>query len=364
MMLFADIGWLIVDYLSFERQVVVDLTLHIYYTQHKKLNQHALYFLEEEMLLGTPITWLIAEILVLSLFIVCIVHASRQEQGIIKILELFGFIIYAAIFENIGVSMKFYDYDLHRMMLIGKVPLEVLMIETVIFYVGLRLAEYLRIPGWGKPIVVGFLSSVQDMTVDPTAIQDVHLFNGVMSGQWNWAFRYAGSFFGIPFYNFTGWVYIMAMYAITIQVGMGLYKKYKQELVGYLYPFVGIPAALGLQTIFMGFLMWGAPFFPWFNRTVELTMLSITYAIGLFVLVRYHKIEKPFDFKKDGPVFFVPIVLHAFDIIVALVLGLEQAYIPVFAVSAIHIGFLLYVYLKGKKLATPSLSQTPVRSGS
>ena len=93
------------------------------------------------MIFGTPITWFITEIFASVLFVICLIHAAKQEHGIIRLLELLAFILYSAIFENIGVFMDIYDYNVNRIMMIGKVPIEILMLEGVIFYVALRFAK-------------------------------------------------------------------------------------------------------------------------------------------------------------------------------------------------------------------------------
>jgi uncharacterized membrane protein len=302
------------------------------------------------MILGTPITWLFVEILAVVLFIICIIHASKQENALIKTLEMLGFIVYSGIYENIGVFTKIYDYDQHRIMLIGKVPLEILLLEAVIFYAALRLVEFLRIPAWGKALVVGFLASVQDMTIDPSAAFDLHSFNGVMSGQWNWTPRYAGTFFGIPFFNFSGWMVMIAFYVIAIQVGMWLYKKYNKEIIGYLYPFLSAFVALGLLVSISRFFLFGYPFFPLYTRGAEIALLVFNYFVGLFILLRFQKIDRPFDFKKDASIFIVPIALHVYDVVVAFALKIQIAYIPAVAVSLIHIAYLLFVYFKSNRL--------------
>jgi uncharacterized membrane protein len=139
--------------------------------------------------------------------------------------------------------------------------------------------------------VVGFLASFQDMSLDPSAVFDLHKFDGVMPGQWNWTFRYAGSFFGSPVFNFSGWMYLMVYYVIAIQVGMCLYKKYKKEWIGYLYPFWGglIGVVLFVSPITQ-FLLFGMPFFPIYTRGAEIVLLIVNSLIGLFVLLRYQKI--------------------------------------------------------------------------
>ena len=307
------------------------------------------------MIFGTPVTWLIAEIIALVLFILCIIDASRQEHGTIKVLILIGFIIYSAIFENVGVYGKIYDYDLHRIMLIGKVPLEILMTEAVIFWASLRLVEHLHIPAWAKPFAVGFLSSFQDMSLDPSAIFDRHLFAGVQSGQWNWAPHYSGTFFGIPFFNFSGWMFLMVYYVAAIELGMWLYKKYQREWIGTATPFLGILAALVfLVSPITTFFLYGMPFFPQYTRAAEIVLLVVNYAVGLGLLLKYMKIDGPFDLRRDAPIFWVPLILHLFDLVIAFALRLQTAYLPVTVVSVLHLGFLVYVILKGKRAGLKS----------
>jgi uncharacterized membrane protein len=309
-----------------------------------------------KMVFGTPITWFIVEILTAVLFVICIIHASKEEHGIIKILTLFGFIIYSGIFENIGVYTHIYDYNLNRIMMIGKVPLQILMLEGITFYIALRFAEKLYLPKWGIPFVIGFLCSVQDMTIDPSAVFDLHLINGVMSGQWNWTFRYDGTFFGIPFFNFSGWMYMMAFYAISIELGMWIFKKNKKESFGYLYPFLAVIPALLLLVGTSRFFLFLQPFFPMYTRGAEIGVLIFNYALGLFILLRFQKITEPFDLKKDSILFYIPVFLHLFDIIIALVLKIEIAYLPTIVVSVIHIAYLAFIYLRGKRLEKAPLN--------
>ncbi len=142
------------------------------------------------MVLGMPVSWLLADVFSLVLFFAALIHASRQEDGTSRILEIFGFIISAAIFENVGVNVaRSYVYDLRRVMMVGSVPLEILLIEAVIWYAAFRLTEYLGLPSWARPFVTGMFASVQDMTIDPAAVFDRYaLSGGAMSGQWNWTY--------------------------------------------------------------------------------------------------------------------------------------------------------------------------------
>ena len=305
------------------------------------------------MIFGTPLTWFLAEILSVVLFVVCLIHASKQKDAVLRILELVAFLLYSGIFENIGVYAKIYDYDLHRIMLVGKVPAGILLFEAVIFYVGLRLTEFLDIPNWGKPFVVGFLASLQDMTMDPAAVFDLHSFNGVISGQWNWTPHYAGGFFNIPYFNFTGWMSMMVYYTAFILIGECLYKKNQQPFVGYIYPF----AAALLSVILMvsplnQLVLFGAPLVPLYTKNVELVLLVINFSIACLILLKCQKPTRAFNFWRDGIVIAIPFVLHLYDIMVAFALRIEVAYVPVVLVSAIHLLYLFHV-IRPRQAAVP-----------
>ena len=198
--------------------------------------------------------------------------------------------------------------------------------------------------------MVGLLASVQDMTIDPAAVFDLNLLNGVMSGQWNWTPRYDGTFFGIPFFNFSGWMYLMVFYVIALELGALLHKKIKKDNFGYIYPFLAVIPALLMLVSISRFVLFLQPFFPMYTRGAEIGMLVFNYLLGLFILLRYQKLDKPFDLKKDGLIFFIPAVLHLFDIVIAFALKIEIAYIPVVIVSVIHLAYLLLVYRKAKSL--------------
>lgn len=303
------------------------------------------------MIFGTPITWLLSEVLSLVLFFVCIVHATKQKNPQFKVLELFGFCIAAGIFENAGVAGKIYDYNTNRIMMIGKVPLEIILLEAAILYVGLLLVGYLKVPSWSKPLIIGLFASIQDMTLDPSAVFDLHQLDGVMSGQWNWTFRYDGTFFGIPFFNFSGWLYLMAYYSAVVLLGRWLYNKTKNKMIGYSYPFIaGVTTPLLLSTPLTTLLLFLHPFFPLFTRTPELIMLIINYSIPMVVLFLYRNKMSAIDFKKDKIIFVIPAVLHIFDIIMGYSLGIKEAYIPSVVVTLIHFSYLFYLYRKTKKI--------------
>ncbi len=303
--------------------------------------------------LSTPLTWAIAEFLAFCLFIYCLTDAMKQKNNkmqIYRVFELIGFIVYAGLFENIGVLGNTYDYSLDRLIMVGVVPLSILMFEAVIFYSALRFVEILNFPKWSRPIIIGFLGVLQDLTIDPVAVFDLNLVNGVLEGRWNWTLHYNGTLFGIPFFNFTGWFILMFYYALLMQIGRNLLKKsgYKRKIsIIYLIllPLLSFLLIISPLTQFILFL-W--PIFPLFlNRTAEIIMLSLVALISIITVIICRKRSVIIDYKKNLVIWVIPLILHAFDIILAFSLGIRIAYIPVLLFSSIHLGYLgFYTFRK------------------
>ena len=302
--------------------------------------------------LSTPATWVIVEILALILFFYCladIVKKNEDKTRIFRVFELFGFIVYAGIFENIGVLGNTYNYSLDRLVMVGTVPLSLLAIEAVIFYSALRFAEVMKFPKWTIPVVVGFLAVLQDLTIDPVAVFDTHLVAGVMEGRWNWITHYKSLLFGIPFFNYTGWFFLMFYYTALIQLGRKLYERSSHKItVGLAYvtlsPIAGVLLIISPITRFLLFL---DPIFPKFlNRSAEIAMLAFVMITSIAILIKYRKRDVMINFKDDKVIWIIPLTLHVFDIILAFSLKITIAYIPVLLFAGIHLGYLIYYYLK------------------
>ncbi len=334
------------------------------------------------MIFGTPVSWLITEIAALGLFLTVLAHASRQVDATRRILELFGFMLAAAIFENVGVYLVHaYSYDLRRIMMIGGVPLEILMIEASIWYAAFNLVTRLNLPVWAKPLVVGLFGSVQDQTIDPAAVFDRHALTdvaqiaswnklypgsmgqGVLSGQWNWTNPgYSELWFGIPFYNYSGWVYLMVYFSVFVLLGRWLAEKSGKQVLLYAYPFLAaILNVVCIASPLNRFLIFAYPFAAiGGNRTAEVVMLCANYTAPLILLAIYRKRFLGVDLKRDGAILFgIPVFLHLFDVVYVFAMGTSIAYTPVLAVSAIHLAY-LGVLLWANRAAKPAVDASPV----
>ena len=291
-----------------------------------------------------PITWVISDALSLILFALCLIHALNHEDFKHRVLELGCFTIGATIFEHFGIKLlNYFSYDQHRLMMIGVVPLGVILTEAVIVYAAFRLFEHLNMPKWTVIWVVGFFAMLQDMSYDPVAVHDTYLYDGVMSGQWNWVFDHSElSYFGIPFYNFTGWLLFCGIYPALILLGRHIYKKTKNETWGYSYSFIS-GLILIVPVVLMGMV------FSSGSTNMQLIKMIANGVFAIALMAVYWKKMNPINLKKDIIIFIVPIVLRFYDIIVCFGLKLQEAYVPVIVCSIVHFVYLAVIFTKAKR---------------
>jgi hypothetical protein len=219
-------------------------------------------------------------------------------------------------------------------MMFGFVPLSTLMLESSILYCGVRLFEHMQLPPWCAIWVTGLWSAWMVFSIDPVFVYDYQ--NG--SGQWNWVSRYDGSLFGIPFANFSGWLYMTGVYAfLTLLVHRKLNAEKHPHWDDW-YPFLLAVILLVPISLFTPLISW--PFSSvtsQFLHNWEMTALLINVIIGTLLFIRGWKKLRPVDIKQDGIILIVPLALDAFDLTVALCKKITISYIPVILVLISHI---------------------------
>jgi len=51
---------------------------------------------------------------------------------------------------------------------------------------------------------------LQDFSLDPLTVRQVHTVNGLTSGRWTWLLSHGvANIYNVPIYNFSGWMLIM-----------------------------------------------------------------------------------------------------------------------------------------------------------
>jgi hypothetical protein len=304
--------------------------------------------------------WVIQDALVLVATAATIVFIVRKEQHPEAFLmELFAFtLLYAAVYENFAALMGWYGYG-RSILMVFNVPLTVPLVEYLVVYATLRMARAMGVPVWTQPLLAGFAGMVFDFSLDPLSVRQV--FAGVSEpaiGRWSW-FPPNGALtiFGIPVYNFSGWVLLCGYAAAALLVGRRLYERSGHRLwVGIVYPVAAMLAALLVMVSpLSAFLLWLGPLAAK-GGPAEAVMLAL-YVLGGVVLMALGwrgRMRGAFTFRDNWPVFMVFTVFHVANIVFALVGGyVTILWVQLLAV-AVQAEMVVAVWARGRGLVARS----------
>jgi hypothetical protein len=303
-----------------------------------------------------PIPWLVQDIIALALILYLLVHIIKRGRNPVHLLlETFCFIfVYASVYENAACVMGLYSYG-RSFVMIGYVPASVPIIEAGVLLTGLWLLEKTTLPKWTWPPIVGLFGMLQDFSLDPLAIRQVFTQAGAATGRWNWLIAPTDpNILRIPVFNFPGWMLIMLYATTCILLGRWWYRRSgNNPVVGYLYPFISMIAALLLMiSPVSNFLLWLAPilkkgsYSEWIMLAFHLTVPTL-----LLIFLWRGRMARPFT-REDLPIFIFPTVLHLSDIFFTLAGGYTEILWIVLLASFLQTGFLLFAFLYNRRRAT------------
>lgn len=131
-------------------------------------------------------------------------------------------------------------------------------------------------------------------------------------------------------------------------IGRNVYRKKKKEWIGYAYPVFAMLGTLILQCTVNMFLLFMAPLFPMYQKTPELIMLVVNFAVCIFLVLKYSRYDIPYDAGRDRLMFWMTAFLHIYAMVSILVLGITKAILPCAVVAILHGGYLFFAYRKIK----------------
>jgi hypothetical protein len=310
-----------------------------------------------------PIPWLLADVLTLLISLVVVVFiVQKSKYPVPVLLEGFAFVfLYASIFENFAVVQGWYIYG-RSLLMIGDVPLSVPLIEMDVLLMGIWLLEKMVIPAWCKPFIVGFLGMLLDFSLDPVAVNQAFTANGIASGRWTWLIQSGMvNIYGIPVYNFPGWMLIMLYSTTFVLLGRAWFKRSGfKPVVGYVYPFLAMTFALiAMVSPLSQFLLWLAPFSSK-GSNAEWIMLAfhLIFPIILLAVFWRGRMNSPLTLQDDYGVFAIFILLPVSNIVFALVAGYAEVLWLGLLSSFLLWGLLGWVYYAGKGLKNLTLQSS------
>lgn len=301
-----------------------------------------------------PLDWLLQDSIVLLLAVFVLAYIIRREKRpIVVTLEMFAFIfLYASIYENAAGVMGLYTFG-RSLVMIGFVPASIPLIEACVLITSLWFLEKTSLPKWAWAPIVGLFGMLQDFSLDPLAIRQVHTVGAVTSGRWNWLINPAidVNILDVPVFNFPGWMLIMFYATICLLIGRWWYQKSGfRQWVGVVYPFLSMCVALLLMISPLSqFLLWLGPIFQR-GQSIEWVMLAFHLLVPTALLVFLWRGKMTSRFTADDlPVFVVPTLFHCSDIIFTLLGGFTEILWIVLLASALQTILLAFAWLNNRR---------------
>jgi hypothetical protein len=302
-----------------------------------------------------PLDWLIQDLIVLALTVLTLVFVARCEKrpGVV-ILEMAAFVfIYASIYENAAGVMGLYNFG-RSLVMIGFVPASIPLIEVCVLITGFWFLEKTSLPKWTWPPIIGLFGMLQDFSLDPLAIRQMHTVGEVTSARWNWLIDPAANanILNVPVFNFPGWMLIMFFASVCLLLGRWWHKRSGYSTwVGIAYPFIAMLAALLLMiSPISQFLLWLGPIFQK-GDSIEWFVLGFHLLVPTLLLVFLWRGKMTRRFIVDDlPILIVPTVLHISDIAFTIIGGYKEILWIVLLASTVQSTFLVYAWVGSRKV--------------
>ncbi len=298
--------------------------------------------------------WVLPDALILLAAAVTVIYIiKREEHPVNTLLEFACFVLLnAAVFENFATLMGWYGYGRSAIMIFN-VPITVPIVEYLVVYTTLRLLDPMEVPTWCKPILVGFSGMLFDFTLDPVSVRLIYDTAEGTIARWSWYIAPTDvNIYGVPVYNFSGWVLLCGYGAAFLLLGRRWFKKsgYSPR-VGYAYPVVTmLGALLLLMTPLSNFLLWLEPIYAKGSFS-EWMMLGVNFAAPLLILalVWRGRMKKTLSLREDYPIPMVLIGFHLLDLSYALFSGFTDLLPLEILFTAMPAALIYLIYSRGKR---------------
>ncbi|MFA5303439.1 MAG: carotenoid biosynthesis protein [Candidatus Nanoarchaeia archaeon] len=306
--------------------------------------------------------WIIGDLILLIISGVAIYFILKNEKKpLVILLELVCFtFLYAAVYENFATMAGYYNYGKALIMILN-IPLSIPLIEYVIIYASLRLTNYMKIPTWIKPFIVGISGMIFDFTLDPVAIKQVFNTKEGILGRWTWFITSNdANIYGEPVYNFTGWYWFCLIAAAAILIGRYFYKKSKYNTKYVIYPIISmIVALITLVSPISRLFLWLEPFFTK-GSIAEWIMLGVHLITPIILLLIFWKgkMNSKISLKKEYLLPILFIIIHLINIITAIIGKYYEIIWLQLLTGTFHTLMLLIPYYLSKNSPTLTTSRT------
>ncbi|MFA5172817.1 MAG: carotenoid biosynthesis protein [Candidatus Paceibacterota bacterium] len=298
--------------------------------------------------------YLFFEFLVFVPFVIILIREYYQKN-ILRIYEILSCAAFGMILE-VGNTILAHNYGYSSDFLVQMfgVPLAIGCGWAVIIYCAMLLSDQYNIPWFFRPFLDALTALVLDLSMDIVAIR---------LGFWHWVIPLNEEWFGVPYENLAGWIFVVLSFSFLIRFIRTLNpKRLLTELLMLISPilsYISLIIGLALFGLFSvipyGINNWyqfiGFNYYPNLNviynpevqqwKLIALVVIIVELInIVLFAIVKY---KKKYLWRFDLLSFSILSAIHIFFLFTVFSTGIYKE-LPVAAVIA-FIAFLAHLLL-------------------
>lgn len=186
-----------------------------------------------------------------ALAFVVILGREIYQKNWHKVAEIFAAFAFGMLLEINNIYFGHtYSYSDKFSLMIGGVPLGIGMLWAVIIYSAMLLSDQYRLPWQLRPLMDAVTALIFDLYADVVAVN---------LGFWTWTIPKNQEWYGIPFDNLAGWVFVVLSFSFLMRFIRTLnMKKIIPKLILAASPLLAY-FGLALMLVVFGFIS-GIPF--------------------------------------------------------------------------------------------------------
>lgn len=288
-----------------------------------------------------PNFYIIFEILSFVFFVVILAREIYQKNAR-RVIEILSCLVFGMILEIGDTYLAHtYYYSPDFLVKIFDVPLAIGFAWALVIYCVMLLSDQYNIPWPLRPFMDALTAVIFDLAIDAVAIR---------LGFWHWAIPLDGEWYGVPFENLVGWIFVVLSFSFVARYLRTLNLKRLLSRVFVVFGPVFAYAGLAAGLIFFSAIA----VLPYAIDNWS-TLLSFNYRPNINVLynprVQLWKV-----------IFFVAIMVELINVTVWSAIKYRRNYIMRFDLlsfaflSAFHLFLIAAVFITGMYRETPMLA--------
>lgn len=303
------------------------------------------------ILVQQPILFFIFEFIGFFSFAIILIRELYQKN-IFRVFEILSCAVFGMILEigNTYLAHTYYYSDAFLVKIFG-VPLAIGLGWAVIIYCAMLLSDQYNVPWPLRPFMDALTAVILDLSMDIIAIR---------IGFWHWGIPLNQEWYGVPFENLAGWIFVVLAFSFLIRALRTLNpKRLLTKLIMLLSPFISYLGLLSSLIIYSLIAIFPYQINNWttllkfnyhpdftilFNPEVQLwkLILLIVLLVQLINLVVFSAVKYRHRYLKNFDIvsFSILTILHLFFLAALFFTNLYKEY-PFFVVISL-IAFLTH----------------------